>query len=56
MSDMRFVRGVCIGMIAGAAVGAAVMPKKKVVKNSFAGKAIRTASEVLNQVSDVLGI
>ncbi len=56
MSDMRFVRGVCIGMIAGAAVGAAVMPKKKATKSSFAGKAIRTASEVLDQVSDVLGL
>ncbi len=56
MSDMRFVRGICIGMVAGAAVGAAMVPRKKSTKNSFAGKAIKTASEVLDQVSDVLGL
>ena len=29
MSDMRFVRGVCVGLIAGAAVGAALMRREK---------------------------
>ena len=56
MSDMRFVRGVCIGMIAGAAVSAAVMPKRKANRNSVASKAIRAAGEVIDQVSDVLGL
>ena len=56
MSDMnmKFARGMFIGMVAGAAVGAALMPKKKIGKN-FAGKALHTAGAVMDQISEILG-
>ena len=53
-TNMRFARGMFIGMIAGAAVGATLMPKKKSSKN-YAGRALRTAGGVLDQISDILG-
>ena len=53
-TNMRFARGIVIGMIAGAAVGVTLMPKKKVGKN-YAGRAIRAAGTVLDQISDILG-
>ena len=55
MSDMRFVRGVCVGLIAGAAVGAALMPRSKNNKN-MAGRALRAAGEVLEQITDAIGL
>ena|GEM_PF-781241 len=55
MTDMRFVRGVCIGLIAGAAVGATLMPRRKNNKN-VASKALRTAGEVLEQITDAIGL
>ena len=55
MSDMRFVRGMCVGLVAGAAVGVALMPKKKNGKN-VAGKALKTAGEKLDQITDAIGL
>lgn len=57
MSDMnmKFTRGMFIGMVAGAAVGAALTPKKKSGKH-YAGKALRTAGAVIDQISDVMGL
>ncbi len=54
-SNMKFTRGMFIGMVAGAAVGAALTPKKKNGKN-YAGKALRTAGAVVDQISDILGV
>ena len=53
--SMKFARGMFVGMVAGAAVGAALMPKKKNVKR-FSGRALRTAGAVIDQVSDILGV
>ncbi len=54
-TNMRFARGMVIGMIAGAAVGAALMPKKRNGKH-YAGRALRAAGGVLDQISDILGV
>jgi len=55
MTDMRFVKGMCVGIVAGAAVGAAFMPKRKNGRN-VAGKALKTAGEILDQITDAIGI
>lgn len=50
----EFAKGIAIGMIAGAAVGAvAAMPKKKV---SAAGKLLKAAGHVIDNFSDALGM
>ena len=50
----EFAKGIAIGMIAGAAVGAvAAMPKKKA---TAAGKFLKTAGRVIDNFSDALGM
>lgn len=58
MSDMntRFFRGMVVGVMAGAAMGAAFMPKRKKASKRYVGKALRATGEVLDQISDVLGM
>ena len=60
----EFAKGIALGMIAGAAVGAVstssrkvatppAMPKKRV---SAAGKLLKTAGHVMENISDALGL
>ncbi len=53
MNKMSFVKGMGAGMIVGAAVGMAVMPKK--TKSGTVGKAIRSIGDVVENVAATLG-
>lgn len=53
MNYKDFVKGVGIGMVAGAAVSAMCMPKRKNAKTT-AGKMVKTASRILNDVQDTM--
>ena len=55
MNNMDFIKGMSIGVIAGASVGMAIAPKKKNTK-TFAGKALKAAGEIVENVSGALGM
>ena len=49
-----FAKGIMIGMVAGAAVGAvAAMPKKG---STAAGRFLKTAGHIVENISDALGM
>ena len=50
MSNMSFFKGVTIGMAAGAAITAVVIPCKKNKKHAI-GKALRTAGEFMENLA-----
>lgn len=57
MSNMNFIRGIGIGVAVGAAMGVAMTPKRQsMLKKSAAGKAIRAAADVMDQITDVMGL
>lgn len=57
MNNTNFLRGVGIGVAVGAAVGIAMTPKRQnLLKKSAAGKAIRAAADVMEQISDAMGL
>lgn len=53
MSEHPFLRGMSMGVIAGAAIGMAVVPKKKALKNS-AAKTIKAMGEMMEHVTDAM--
>lgn len=53
MNYKDFIKGVGVGMAAGAAVGMMCMPRKKHAKTT-AGKMVKTASRILNDVQDTM--
>ena len=55
MNYMDFAKGVGIGMVTGAAVGIAMMPKKKTAKTT-AGKFMKTAGRILTDVQDTFNM
>ena len=55
MNSMDFIKGMGIGLVAGAVVGMAVTPKKKNMK-SVTGKALKTAGEIVENISDAIGL
>lgn len=55
MKTYGFWKGIGIGMMAGAAVGAAMMPKKKVTLKKAAGRAMKTMGQVMEELSDDMG-
>ena len=55
MNSIDFVKGIGLGVMAGAAIGMAVVPKKKRTKNVVA-KALRSAGDVVENVASVMGI
>ncbi len=55
MKNSDFVKGLGLGMVAGASIGMAIAPKKKRSK-SVAGKALRTAGDIVENVSSALGM
>lgn len=57
MNNMDFIKGMGIGVIAGATIGMAVVPKKKGTNaKSFAGKALRAAGDIVENISDAMGM
>ena len=52
--EMELVKGIGIGMVAGAAIGMLVVPKKK-SKPSMVGKAVKAAGEVIDNVTGLFG-
>ena len=55
MRSMDLIKGIGIGMVAGAALGAAMRPKKRKMK-SVAGRALRSAGEIAENISNVMGM
>lgn len=55
MNYIDLVKGIGIGMIAGAAVSTACTPKKRHAKTT-AGKVVKTAGRILNDVQDSMGL
>ena len=53
MKNKDFIKGIGIGMVAGAAVSMMCMPKKKRAKTT-AGRMVKTASRILNDVQDTM--
>lgn len=53
MNYKDFIKGVGIGMAAGAVVSMMCMPKKKHAKTT-AGRMVKTASRILNDVQDTM--
>lgn len=56
MNRMDFIKGLGVGMAAGAAIGAAMMPAKSRKKKTIAGRVLRTAGEIAENLTDVMGI
>ena len=54
MKQSDFIKGAAAGMLIGIAAGFAVIPRKK--RSSVAGKMLRAAGIILENVSDALGI
>ena len=52
MNNMSFIKGIGIGMIAGAAVGMVAAPKKK----SGIGKAIKNIGAAVESVTETIGL
>ena len=55
MEKHEFLRGMGVGVLAGAAIGAVMMPKKKHSMKATAGKALKTVGEVMENLSDNMG-
>ena len=58
MNNMDFIKGIGIGVVAGATIGMAVSPmcgKKKRVK-TICGRVLKTAGEIVENVSNTLGL
>ena len=56
MSNMKFLRGMGLGVAVGAAIGVACAPKGKSFKRSTAGKAIKAITDVVENISDAMGL
>ena len=55
MSTMDFAKGIGIGMVAGAAVGMAIAPRKK-SRKFISGKMLRAASDILNDITNSMSL
>lgn len=55
MEKMDFFRGMGIGLVTGAAIGVAMMPRKRSLRNS-AGKTIRAVGDVVENITSAMGI
>lgn len=56
MNEHKFAKGMGLGMLAGAAAGFVMAPKKKYNVKKAAGKAVKTVEEVMGNLSDDLGL
>lgn len=55
MHEHAFIKGVGLGALAGAAIGMAMVPRKKVNMRKTAGKAMKTVGHVMENLSDEMG-
>ena len=53
MNKMTFVKGMGLGLVVGSAVGMVIAPKKK---NSPIGKALRSMGDVVEGISETIGL
>lgn len=57
MSSTNFLRGMGMGLAVGAAVGMVMTPKRKhMMKKTAAGKAIRAVTDVMDELTDSMGL
>lgn len=57
MSSTNFLRGMGMGIAIGTAVGMVMTPKRKhCMKKSPAGKAIRAVTDVMEELTDTMGL
>lgn len=56
MKDHDFAMGMTMGLMAGAAMGMMMAPRKKSSVQKAADKAVRTVGEVMENLSDELGL
>lgn len=56
MNNTKFLRGMGIGVAVGAALSLAIAPKANSFKRSTAGKAIKAVTEVIDNITDAMGI
>ena len=54
MTTTGFMRGVAVGVAAGAVIGMVAMPKKKNHGKKMVGKALKTAGELIDNVSGAM--
>ena len=55
MTKHEFLRGMGMGMVAGAALGMAMAPKKRKMNlKKAAGRAIQTVGEAVENISDAM--
>lgn len=55
MKDHAFVKGMAMGVVTGAAMVAAMMPKKRVNMKKAAGKAMKAAGQMMEDISETMG-
>ena len=55
MKNVNFVKGIGLGMLAGAMLSTLMMPRRKSLKSS-AGKAIKAAGEVVDSITSAMGM
>ncbi len=55
MKEHSFAKGMGLGMMAGAALGAAMAPKKKSGMKKAAGRAMKTVGQVMEDLSNDMG-
>lgn len=55
MKEHEFAKGMGLGVLAGAALGAAIAPRKKTPMRKVAGKAMKTVGQVMENLSDDMG-
>ena len=55
MNSMDFIKGIGIGAAAGAAIGMIVSPRKRNGK-TMVGKALKAAGEIVDNVTDAMGV
>ena len=56
MSNMKFLRGMGPGVAVGAAIGVAFAPKGKSFKRTTAGKTIKAITDVVENITDAMGL
>jgi gas vesicle protein len=56
MKESGFVMGMALGVMAGAALGTTMAPKKKCAVKKAAGKAMKTVGQAMEDLSADLGL
>ena len=55
MKEHEFAKGMTMGVMAGAALGMVMAPRKKTNMKKAAGKAMKTMGQVMENFSDEMG-